>query len=479
MDALDFQNPAVITALAIGAVILWTLLRPASAAQKVQASPAKSDRGLPSSAAAGTTGDSEEASAATGKKKKKKKKSKAQKKAAAASVSATAAESAPEKEVAPAAASGGGKKKKKKKGGATNGAAASTSKKSSAAKPVAKASVTEDSDSDDERGDTISPPSAPTRPSTQLPKTQGLSKAEKKQQLIDLNDGWEIAADPKKKKKRGGGKKAAAAQAGGAAAVPAGVGEAKLSVVVEAKKIGIVIGPKGATMQSIEAATNTKLEINGSKDTNDGKPVTVSITGSKADAARAKLAVQELCKKGYTTLTQEAGFTENYTSVHPQVLSEIVGPGGRNIRAIQDKLGVKLTIPATDWRPNQPQLGQVQLARVGVAGDKDACKKAKGVVEAIAQYHHHEITHPGLIHEEVDVPHEFLHCVIGTRGSELRHIKGNYSCEVYIPNAGSYSEYVVVVGRAVQVERAIGHINKLMDRESEKSERRYDDDAEY
>eukprot|EP00566_Odontella_aurita_P012382 CAMPEP_0113571886 /NCGR_PEP_ID=MMETSP0015_2-20120614/25800_1 /TAXON_ID=2838 /ORGANISM="Odontella" /LENGTH=482 /DNA_ID=CAMNT_0000474881 /DNA_START=131 /DNA_END=1576 /DNA_ORIENTATION=- /assembly_acc=CAM_ASM_000160 len=480
LDAV-MDNPVYIAAIAVGAVILWSLLRSGSNDSKNDSSASsKTDRGLPSSGGAtATPSQSGEDSAAATTGKKKKKKSKAKKKATAASAPAPApapaVEGVPEmaEETEAAAASGGGgggggggKKKKKKKKGA--GSVPASTKKASAPKPAAKADTTpEDSDSDDERAETIRPPSAPVKPSAQLPKTQGLTKAEKKQQLADLNDGWEIAADPKKKKKRGGGaKKAASAQTGGAnAAAGSSSGFAEISVQIDVKKVGIIIGPKGATMQSIQDATNTKLDINASKEADPRKPASVKITGKKADAERAKKAIQELCAKGYTTLTQEAGFMENSVSVHPQVLSEIVGPGGKNIRAIQEKLGVKVTIPPTDWKPNQAQLGKVKPVRVGVAGTKEACKKAKDAILAISHYHHHEVTHPGLTHEEVDVSPEFLHCVIGARGSELRHIKGNYSCEVYIPNADSYSEYVVVVGRAAQVERAIAHINNLMDRE--------------
>lgn len=476
------EDPIFIAAFAVTGVIVWSLLR-SSNKEKAPPEPVKKDRGLPAStdaAEAVAVNESTEApstAASTGKKKKKKK-SKAKKKAATP-------EPEPEPEIAPVKAEaeltttesgGGGKKKKKKKsGGATNGATAT--KKASTAKTTAKAERTmEDSDSDDDREETIRPAAAPVRQSAQLPKTQGLTKAEKKQQLADLNDGWEIAADPKKKKKKGA-KKVAPAQTNNTKDAAASSGEVKISVTVEAKKIGIVIGPKGATMQSVQEATNTKLEVNASKEANDRKPASVTITGKKADAERAKKAIQELCTKGYTTLTQEAGFAENSISVHPQVLSEIVGPGGKNIRAIQEKLGVKITIPSTDWKPNQPQLGKVMPARVGIAGDRDACKKAKEVIQSISRWHHHEVTHPGLIHEEVDVPSEFLHCVIGARGSEIRHIRGNYSCDVYIPNADSHSEYVVVVGRPVQVEKAIKHINNLMDRETERNEARYDDEA--
>ena len=91
-------------------------------------------------------------------------------------------------------------------------------------------------------------------------------------------------------------------------------------------------------------------------------------------------------------------------------LSELIGPGGSIIRAIQDKLEVKITIPDTDWRPGR-QVVKAKPAKVGVAGSKEACVQAKACITSIARYHHHEVTHPGMTHKEVDVPPEYLNFV--------------------------------------------------------------------
>mmetsp|Transcript_12072 Transcript_12072/g.24982 ORF Transcript_12072/g.24982 Transcript_12072/m.24982 type:complete len:187 (+) Transcript_12072:731-1291(+) len=184
-----------------------------------------------------------------------------------------------------------------------------------------------------------------------------------------------------------------------------------------------------------------------------------------------------MTSQGYTALTEAEGFSENYVSVHPRYLAELVGSGGSTIRAIQTNLDVKVTIPPTDWKPNSPQVGKVKNVKVGVAGSKDACVKAKQCIQQIVRYHHSEVTHPGLIHEEVDIPPEFYHCVIGPRGSEIKHIRGNYQCDVHIPNEDSHSEYTIVVGKKSNVDRAISHIHNLMDRDSEMRQRKYDDEA--
>lgn len=131
--------------------------------------------------------------------------------------------------------------------------------------------------------------------------------------------------------------------------------------------------------------------------------------------------------------------------------------------------------------PKTAQIGNIEPSvRVGIAGDIPAnVKQAKQVIKDICAYHHHPITHPGLIHQEVYVPQEFFHCVIGTRGSEIKHIRGNYKVEVYMPSNESWcvTENVVCVGKSDDVEKAISYIKLLMDRDSELREQKYSDDA--
>ena len=142
------------------------------------------------------------------------------------------------------------------------------------------------------------------------------------------------------------------------------------------------------------------------------------------------------------------------------------------IRAIQEKLEVKLNIPKTDWAPGR-QVVRAPNVNVGVAGSKEACQQAKQVIMSIVRYHHHEVTHPGLSHREVDVPPEYLNFIIGTKGSEIRHIKGNFNCDVHIPasDGSSGNEHVVVVGKqecprlspnlAHNVELIFSHFKKV------------------
>jgi predicted RNA-binding protein YlqC (UPF0109 family) len=254
-------------------------------------------------------------------------------------------------------------------------------------------------------------------------------------------------------------------------------------VLIDASKVGIIIGPKGATMQAIQAATGCKLDVNapakdGPKTSRVTKAsVVITNEGTTTDGiAKARQAILELASRGYATLLQSETFGESHIQVHPRQLSEIVGPGGKTIQALQTGLNVKITIPKTDWKPNAPLIGNAPPScKVGIAADDKAnIKQAKLVIQAILKYHHHELTHPGVIHDEVHVPQEFFHCVIGTRGSEIKHIRGNYKVDVYMPT--SDQEKALVVGQEENVAKAIGYIHRLMERDSEQRARKYSDE---
>jgi rRNA processing protein Krr1/Pno1 len=270
----------------------------------------------------------------------------------------------------------------------------------------------------------------------------------------------------------------AAAPSATATLPPAPVAPAPDSMSVDAKKIGIIIGPKGATMMAIQEATGCKLDVNApAKDDKKAAPkATILLTGEKEAVKIAKKAIQELATKGYATILQGEGFDESTMSVHPKYLKEIVGSGGKTIKALQSTLEVKITIPPTDWNPNTPPTTIPPVCKVGIAGTKDNTKLCKEAIQSLMEYHHHEITHPSMIHEEVHVPREFFHCVIGTRGSEIKHIRGNYRVDVYMPQDDSTTDNVIVVGPPQNVEKAIGYIKVLMERDTEQRNQKYNDE---
>mmetsp|Transcript_8912 Transcript_8912/g.26486 ORF Transcript_8912/g.26486 Transcript_8912/m.26486 type:complete len:481 (-) Transcript_8912:259-1701(-) len=373
----------------------------------------------------------------------------------------------------PAPSAGKKKKNKKKKAASTNGAAAASA--SNNAKP------------------TPEPAKAPAPTPTPAP----VPAIVPLQPRIVQEEAWETIPTKSKKKKTTALKKQQQAAAAEAASAETAVApKTSITVTIDATRVGIIIGPKGATMNAIQEKTGTRLDVNApakpDEPANQFRPVvgghktkqtaTIVITeGDAADSQKiAKKAILELADRGYATLLQADGFGESSVSVHPRFLSEIVGTGGKTIKAIQTALDIKLTIPKTDWNAKTVQIGNVEPScRIGIAGDLPAnVKAAKQVIRDLCQYHHHEITHPGLIHQEVYVPQEFFHCVIGSRGSEIKHIRGNYKVDVHMPSDESWctTENVICVGKSNDVEKAITYIKLLMDRDTELREQKYSDD---
>jgi polyribonucleotide nucleotidyltransferase len=147
-------------------------------------------------------------------------------------------------------------------------------------------------------------------------------------------------------------------------------------------------------------------------------------------------------------------FNESAINVKTSKLSDLIGKNGSCIRSIQDKTGVKISIP--------PHGENKMKVRVGLAGTPEAINETKSIINDIMTYYHSEATHPGVIHKEIDVPERMYNMIIGARGSEIKHIQNNYKVSVHIPNEESVVKNVLVVGQKNAVEGATKYIEKIV-----------------
>ena len=174
--------------------------------------------------------------------------------------------------------------------------------------------------------------------------------------------------------------------------------------------------------------------------------------------------MEDIVKKGYSALIAGEDFTEGHVSIHPNYISDVIGKNGCCIKAIQEQLGIRMTVPS------ESASGNASTIKITVAGPKEKVVQAKAVVKEITQYYHSEITHPGFIHEELeDVPASAYNIIIGPKGSEIRHIEGNFKVSVHIPNPNTVTQNVLVVGLPRNVEGAAAYIRKIVS-QSTKSE---------
>jgi len=219
-----------------------------------------------------------------------------------------------------------------------------------------------------------------------------------------------------------------------------------LSINVPEAKIGRVIGPKGANLKIIQEKTGIdRIDTSGNIFTISGKPGTT---------AAAHAALTELVEKGYMSLAFD-NFSEIGCMAHPSSFPDIIGTKGAIIIKLKDELKVEVNIPPVPKGTTGPK-----KYKIGIAGSKEASEKAQKCIEDIIMYGHSEITHPGLVHEELEVPAWAYAFIIGKGGSELRHIQKNWTVKVNIPREHSANENVVVVGEPRDVARAKEYIEK-------------------
>jgi len=224
------------------------------------------------------------------------------------------------------------------------------------------------------------------------------------------------------------------------------------NIDIKSEHIGRIVGPKGATMKMIQEASECKLDLN-----ND----VVTITGPEDGIPVAVTAIKELCEKGFCGLSYGADFREEGMQVHPIYFSELIGKEGCVIRAIKEQLKVELSIPKIP--PNAKVREMTKKLKVGFAGKKADVELAKQVVSDIVMYYHHEVTHPGCVHEEIALEQWQTPFVIGKGGSESRHIQNSYRVKMYIPNEQSANDKLLIVGEPLNVERAVKYVKNCIE----------------
>jgi len=238
-----------------------------------------------------------------------------------------------------------------------------------------------------------------------------------------------------------------------------------VEIKVPEEKAGIVIGPKGSTINMIKEKTDIKnITMEGGILRIEGKPENV---------AQAKTAVEELLARGFTSLSYE-NFKSDAVKVPTNALPDLIGKEGCIIRAIKDNLKVEITMPKSSGPPGSGP----KRTMVTIAGKGENVEKAKEVVNDIVMYYHHEITHPGDVHEELEIEEWNYRFIIGKAGSELRHTEKNYKVRVRIPRDETPNRNVVVVGEKRNVERAVAYIHNVIAKAAEPRGRGAGDKAE-
>jgi hypothetical protein len=277
----------------------------------------------------------------------------------------------------------------------------------------------------------------------QRKKKKGSSKTANggtKQQKPDDGGGWVTAGKKKKKKQPRGGYDANAAKAGQSS-----------TYAVVAKKIGIIIGPKGTTLRAIEARSGCKIQLPETR--NDSrKEVTVTLTGSSQERQLGKTIIKELVELGFSPKLKP-GMKMHTVSVSVSLLPVLRGNKFAALKALEEDGNVKMSIP-------EKISGSAKSVRVKVAGATRGIEKTKKSLTQLNLYYHSEATHPGYVHKELYNCN--LPLLVGPRGQTIKSIQGDTKAKVYTPNSASANQNVVLVGTKAQVVKALAQVQRVL-----------------
>jgi len=226
--------------------------------------------------------------------------------------------------------------------------------------------------------------------------------------------------------------------------------DVSVEVQVPYKKYGLIIGPKGVTLMKLQEATGTRIDVPKSEG-GSGKD-TVTITGPKEGCDRCKRAIKSLVKEGFSAIT-DPGKTSTSITVEPRALGIVIGPGGINIKKIQDSL---------DVRVNTPERGS-ESSKVTISGQKDAVFRAKEAIRSLCDDGFSAITHPGVVKDYVNFPLSEMHLLIGPGGQTIKSIKGDTKVEITTPSPDEEEDRVILIGIPTDIARAKVQINRLLD----------------
>jgi len=220
------------------------------------------------------------------------------------------------------------------------------------------------------------------------------------------------------------------------------------NIKVPEAKIGRVVGPKGSNVNLIKEKTGVKtIDMSGDMCT---------IIGTPDQVALAEHAVRQLIEKGYMSIAFD-DFEEEGVPVHPQLFPDLIGSKGVIIQEIKKQAKVEIDIPPV---PKNSPPGKKY--KVTLAGSKASVALGKEIIHHIEMYGHHEVTHPGQTHKEMEIEPWRYAFLIGSKGSEMRHIQNNFKVKVNIPREFSANSNVVIIGDPRDVERAVKHIEKII-----------------
>lgn len=211
----------------------------------------------------------------------------------------------------------------------------------------------------------------------------------------------------------------------------------KISLAFPGSMLGILLGPKGSNLRTIETETETTVKVPNNKSEEDkARLVNISIIGAIANVEKARARIAAI----------QTDFVKKEVDFPTSLLASLIGNKGESIRKLQSENSVRINIEEHVWDPD--------LRSISIEG----FEKDSAIV--IAAIEHIVATHT---RSKVEFPTSRIGILIGKSGSTVNKIKDDHKVHINVANH-EWDESVRVVsvdGLTDNVEAAIAKIEIL------------------
>lgn len=206
-------------------------------------------------------------------------------------------------------------------------------------------------------------------------------------------------------------------------------------VYVERKHFGTIIGPGGSYLRAITEATGTSIEL----PKEGGMRPEIVISGSVQGCALAKSAIAQLVAKGYSNLTH-AGTVDRKIAIPDKKRGIVIGSRGANLKALQQKLNVKIDFPEKGSEED-----------VTVVGDDKDVQQCLAAIKQLLEQGFSEITHANFIKADVEVHRDMLKNLIGPGGEVIKALQATHRVQLSLGDKSGEVTIVTILGEAQDV----------------------------
>lgn len=219
-------------------------------------------------------------------------------------------------------------------------------------------------------------------------------------------------------------------------------------IIIPIKQHALIIGPKGATLNALQSGSGATIDM-PKRESGSAK---IQVTGTPAQVATAKNAIQSLSDRGFSSITHPGTLSDDIT-VESTNIGVIVGANGATLRTIQEKTGTKINLPEKNSTSK----------KVTIVGEKEGVKAAKAALRSLIADGFSTLTHEGWIRVEMPFPSDKFGILLGAKGQTIKSIQGQTKARINLPEKGSKAASISIVGTPAAVAAAEKDINRLLE----------------